>query len=80
MNIFIHSKKVPVGKIERPYTMLDVAATVLEAAGIDIQSHQFGLGVSLFSEKETLVEKMGKNALDAEIKKSSVLYDSFCEE
>lgn len=58
----------------RASTGMDVFPTVLSAMGYEIEGEQLGLGVNLFSGKETLVEKMGIDALNAELMKSSRYY------
>ena len=58
------------------WTTLDVAPTVLNAAGISFDEKGFGLGRSLFSDKQTLYEKFGRK-LETELLKSSHVYDSF---
>jgi len=58
------------------WTTLDVAPTVLNAAGISFGKKGFGLGRSLFSGEQTLYEKFGRK-LETELLKSSHVYDSF---
>lgn len=60
---------------ERDYSTFDLYPTTLAALGAEIEGDQLGLGVNLFSEKETLYEKYGKDYLDAELLKSSKYYE-----
>lgn len=61
---------------KRKWTTLDLAPTILEAIGIHSEKHAFGLGRSLFSDVQTLYEKMG-NALDIELMKNAKEYEQF---
>lgn len=56
---------------------LDVAPTLLQAAGAVWGSDQFGLGISLFSESPSLVEKYGVTELEKILSSRSPLYESF---
>lgn len=58
----------------RMSTGMDVFPTVLSAMGYSIEGEHLGLGVNLFSGEETLVEKLGIDALNAELMKSSQFY------
>lgn len=46
-------------EIRRTFATFDVAPTLLEAAGASFPERRFGLGVSLFSPRQTLLEKDG---------------------
>ena len=58
------------------WTTLDVAPTVLNAAGISFGGAKFGLGRSLFAPEKNLYEKYG-HKLETELLKSSHVYDAF---
>lgn len=58
------------------WTTLDVAPTVLNAAGISFSGGKFGLGRSLFAKEKNLYEKYG-HKLETELLKSSHVYDAF---
>ena len=58
------------------WTTLDLAPTILNAAGISFEPSKFGLGRSLFSSEQTLYEKL-EHKLETELMKSSHVYDSF---
>ena len=61
---------------KRLCSSLDMAPTVLEAMGAVLPEHRLGLGTSLFSEEKTLMEKLGEQALNEELKKKSDFYKS----
>jgi phosphoglycerol transferase len=66
---------------ERQFTAMDIFPTVLSAMGYQIEGEHLGLGVNLYSGEETLVEKMGIDALNDELMKSSRFYvESFAPE
>ena len=43
--------------LDRKFTQLDIAATLLELAGAEIEERRYGVGVSVFSDNKTLAEK-----------------------
>lgn len=61
---------------DRTYSTFDIAPTILEAAGIHIQNHRFGMGVSLLSDQKTILENMTFREFDEEISKPSMFYNS----
>ena len=42
--------------------------------GVDIKDNKLGLGVNMFSDKKTLVEKYGYSYVDKELQKKSNFY------
>ncbi len=62
---------------DKQASALDVAPTLLQAAGAVWDSDQFGLGISLFSEGPTLLEKYGVEELGKILSSRSLLYESF---
>lgn len=68
--IFINSSKDSV-ITKRRFVSLDIAPTIIESMGFQIEGHKMGFGTSLFSDSLTLVEKMGKEKLNIELKKLS---------
>lgn len=58
----------------REFTAMDMFPTVLSAMGFQIEGDRLGLGVNLFSDEQTLCEKMGYYPLSAEIGKYSAFY------
>lgn len=61
-------------KVNRTYTTLDLFPTTLSAMGVEIEGDRLGLGVDLYSGKQTLVEEMGLDALNTELLKNSDYY------
>ena len=51
--------------------------TVLEAMGVQIEGQALGLGVSLFSDKPTLLETYSKRTLDSLLLQKSHQYNYF---
>lgn len=60
--------------IVKPYAMFDWAATIADKAGI-ISGNNLGLGVSLLSDKQTLVQQKGERSLEEDVLKNSVKYN-----
>ncbi|MBE0402681.1 sulfatase-like hydrolase/transferase [Halomonas citrativorans] len=60
-------------RIRRDATMLDVFPTILEALGFTLNDHRAGLGVSLLSEKSTLVEVHGIETLNERLREETAL-------
>ncbi len=58
----------------RTFTALDIFPTVLSALGCEIEGGRLGLGTDLFSDRETLAEELGYDALYQELSKSSEFY------
>lgn len=76
VNIFLNSMATPITR-KRQFTSIDIAPTILEGMGFQIEGHKMGLGTSLFSDSLTLLEKMGWTKLNSELKKlgSSIEYN-----
>jgi phosphoglycerol transferase len=68
------------GTVERKYTAMDMAPTILEMAGFDIKSDKMGLGVSLLSSEKTLLEIMPSEELERELLMRSKKFLSLLEE
>lgn len=60
--------------INKPYAMFDWAATIADKTGIT-DGVNLGLGVSLLSDKPTLVQSKGEKSLEESILKNSVKYN-----
>ena len=69
------SNKASISK-DRIYTALDTYPTIVSAVGGKINGEKLGLGVNLFSNEQTLVEKYGLQTLDKELEKSSNFYNN----
>ncbi|MBQ2946755.1 MAG: LTA synthase family protein [Bacilli bacterium] len=75
-NTFINSKIEPEKEKNRLFSTLDFFPTTLASLGVEIEGNKLGLGVNLFSEEKTLVEKLGLENLNKEISKKSSYYDN----
>ena len=60
----------------RKYSTMDFMPTTLAALGANIEGNKLGLGVNLFSDEPTLLEKYGKEYVEAELKKTSKFYNT----
>ncbi len=58
----------------RSFSMLDLTPTLLEAAGFPLPEKGFGLGRSLLSQEQTLIEKYGIQHMKKEMLKNSAFY------
>ncbi len=47
----------------------------MSALGFEIKGNRLGLGTNLFSNRETLTEKYGKEKLDEKLQDNSTFYD-----
>ena len=79
-NVFINSSRdeLPLN-MQRTFSQIDMFPTILEAAGFTVKGHRLGLGVSVFSDEKTLIEKYGKEELKKNLMKSSPLYSRLWE-
>lgn len=59
----------------REYCTLDIFPTIVEAMGAKIDGGKLGLGTSLYSGEETLIERMGLRQLNAELTAASDYYN-----
>lgn len=62
-------------RYDREFAVFDLYPTTLAAMGARIEGNRLGLGVNLYSDIPTLVEKMGLAKLNSELEKKSVYYD-----
>ncbi len=64
--------------IHKPFTQIDWAPTMLESAGFQLSPRRLGLGVSLWSDEPTMVEKFGSiEKFSEELKKSEPAFNDF---
>ena len=64
--------------INKPFTQLDWAPTMLESAGFQLSPRRLGLGMSLWSDEPTLLEKFRTvKDFSEELKKSEPTFDNF---
>ena len=74
IDLFINPAIQPKKLKKREFTSFDIAPSILESMGFDVDGHRMGFGVSLFSEEATLLEKYGLNELNdgmLQVKKST---------
>lgn len=76
-NTFINSKVSTNNSKNRLFSTFDLYPTTLAALGATIEGDKLGLGVNLFSNEKTLVEKYGVKYLNAELAKKSSFYNNF---
>ncbi len=64
---------IPPQRIRRDATMLDVFPTLLDALGFRLKEQRAGLGTSLFSDKQTLVESHGIEVVNERLQEETAL-------
>lgn len=69
--------QIPESKLAQNINPMDIAPTILQAAGARWNNDQFGLGVSIFSEDKSFSETEGIPALDEKLLYYSKFYDTF---
>lgn len=74
-NCIINSAVRPVKEKNREFATFDMYPTTLAAMGVTVQGDRLGLGTNLFSDKKTLTERYGFEALEEELQKNSEFYD-----
>ncbi|MDD8049062.1 MAG: LTA synthase family protein [Thomasclavelia sp.] len=74
-NCFINSAVEPINSKNRQFATFDYYPTLLASMGVNIKGDRLGLGVNLFSDQQTLMEKYGYKKLNNEIKKTSTFYN-----
>lgn len=74
-NCFINSVVEPINNKNRLFSTIDMYPTILAAMGVDIEGDRLGLGTNLFSDKKTLMEKIGLDNLNNEVQKTSEFYN-----
>ncbi len=75
-NVILNSSVEPENAKNRKATSFDMFPTTLASIGVEIEDNQLGLGVNLFSNKQTLNEKYGIEKLNNELKKKSTFYQN----
>ena len=75
-NLFFAGKGIVFDK-NRQFSGLDIMPTLLDALGVQWGSRRLGLGVSLLSAEENLLEKIGLEKLNHELMRYSTIYDAF---
>lgn len=72
---YINSAVEPTTQANRSYTTLDDYPTTLAAMGVEIEGNRLALGVNLFSEELTLLERYGLETTAQELSKKSKLME-----
>ena len=75
-NAIINSKKEATSEKGRQFSSFDMYPTTLSSIGVEIEGNKLGLGVNLFSNEQTLVEKYGLEYLNTELSKKSNYYNN----
>lgn len=77
-NCIINSGKdeTSLDTISREYAAIDMFPTILSAMGFEIEGDRLGLGTNLFSSKSTLMEELGRDYLEEELRKQSEYYET----
>ncbi len=73
-NVFINSVIKPVNT-DRTFNQIDLFPSLLECIGFNVEGNSLGLGTSIFSDKKTLVELLGKEELEKSISQRNKLYN-----
>lgn len=74
-NAFINAAQQPAREQNRLFTTMDFFPSVLASLGVTIEGERLGLGTNLFSERETLAEEYGYDALFTELFRVSTFYN-----
>ncbi|MFY0991650.1 sulfatase-like hydrolase/transferase [Halomonas sp. C05BenzN] len=64
---------IPLGRVRRESSMIDVFPTILEAMGFEIDDHRAGLGVSLMSPAPTMLEQHSLESVNARLREETAL-------
>ena len=76
-NVIINSDIDTKYNKNRLFTTMDMYPTTLVALGATIDGNRLGLGTNLFSGKKTLIEELGYEYVDTELRKKSKFYDNY---
>ena len=74
-NVILNSSADADDKGNRKFSAVDTTPTVLSAMGATIKGNKMGLGVNLFSEHQTLIERYDLEYVNKELAKQSKLYN-----
>lgn len=78
-NCFLNAAAEPSRTENRDFSAVDMFPTTLAAMGCTIDGDRLGLGVNLFSNQPTLMERMGYARFNTELAKRSEYYAQFYE-
>lgn len=76
-NVIINSSISSENTKRRQASSIDMFPTTLAALGVKIEGNTLGLGVNLFSDEKTLIEKNGFEYVNEEFSKKSDYYNKF---
>ena len=76
-NAIINSSIKPINNKNREFSMFDMYPTILSSIGFEINGNKLGFGVNLYSEEKTMIETLGRETFDKELKKSSDYYNKY---
>lgn len=74
-NVIINSEIEPLKENNRKFSSFDMFPTTLASLGAEIEGNKLGLGVNLFSDEKTLLEKHGYKYVNKELLKNSIFYN-----
>jgi len=74
-NVFVNSLSNPLNK-NRTFNQIDIFPTILESIGFKIDKGRLGLGTSLYSTQQTLIEKFGFKKLKKLLRYKSTVYNN----
>ena len=74
-NCFINSPIEAIQSKNRNFGVIDMFPTTLRSLGVTIEGDYLGLGVNLFSDKQSLIELYGYNSFNEELNKRSEYYE-----
>ena len=74
-NTFINSKVTTENNVNRLFSSYDLFPTTLASMGVKIEGNKLGLGVNLFSDEKTIIEKYGYSYVLNELNKKSNFYN-----
>lgn len=73
----INSSAIPTTQNSRTITTYDLFPTTLASLGVTFNSNRLGLGTNLYTDEETLVEKLGFKKFEKELTRHSNYYDMY---
>lgn len=74
-NVIINSAIEGTNTTNRQFSTIDMFPTILASIGVQIEGERLGLGTNLFSGKQTLIEELGYEYVNNEIRKKSTFYN-----
>ena len=74
-NVIINSATKPSNTKNRMFCLMDIYPTILASIGAEIDGNRLAFGTNLFSDTSTLIEELGFDYFNSEIKKNSNFYN-----